>query len=252
MPEAGRLESESTRWEKMAELNLKQKAAARALSYVRSGMTLGLGSGSTTAHFINVLGQQIGSGNLRDIHAVPTSEESARLARQAHIPLTSLDERPVLDLAVDGADEVDPDLNLIKGLGRALLREKIVEIHAARLVIIVGENKLVSRLGTKGPLPVEIVPYGSGAHVRWLESLGCQVKLMRGKDDLPVVTDNGNYLACCYFVAGIEDPFALARVLADRPGIVEHGLFLNMVHQVIVSGSQGIKILEPRESSTGP
>jgi len=249
MPEPGWLASASTRGENMARDILKRKAAECALSYVQDGMTLGLGSGSTSAQFIEMLGQRIRSGNLRDIYAVPTSVKCARLARRAHIPLTSLDEHHVLDLAVDGADEVDPDLNLIKGLGRALLREKIVEIHAAKLVIVVDETKLVSRLGTKGPLPVEIVPFEYGAHVRWLESLGCQVKLMLDRDDQPAVTDNGNYLACCYFAGGLEDPFALARVLADRPGIVEHGLFLNMAHQVIVSGAQGIKILESRASS---
>lgn len=227
----------------MAEKNLKLKAAECALSYVQSGMALGLGSGSTAAYFIELLGQHICSGSLQDIYAVPTSEETAGKARLAHIPLTSLDEHPFLDLAVDGADEVDPDLNLVKGLGKSLLREKIVEIHAKKLLIIVDEAKLVPRLGTKGPLPVEIIPFEYGAHLRWLESLGCKANLMLGKDDSPLVTDNGNYLACCWFSKGIREPNSLARALADRPGIVEHGLFLNMAHQVIVSGTQGIRIL---------
>lgn len=228
----------------MVEEYLKQMAAERALTHVRSGMILGLGSGSTAAYFINMLGERIRSGSLQDIQAVPTSEKSAQQARQLNIPLTSLAKQPVIDLAVDGADEVDPDLNLIKGLGKALLREKIVEIHAAKLVIIVDETKLVSQLGTKAPLPVEITPFEHAAHMRWLESLGCKVSIMLDKDEQPVMTDNGNYLVCCRFVGGILDPVGLSRILADRPGIVEHGLFLNMADQVIVSGTQGITIMD--------
>ncbi len=227
----------------MAEEYLKQRSAEKALSYVRSGMTLGLGSGSTAAQFIKLLGERIKLGGLRDIQAVPTSEKSAEQARQMNIPLTSLNQHPVLDLAVDGADEVDPELNLIKGLGKALLREKIVEIHAAKLVIVVDETKLVSQLGTRTPLPIEIIPFEYKAHLRWLESLGCEASLLLGSDELPAITDNGNYLVYCNFAGGIQDPFALARILADRPGIVEHGMFLDMADLVIVSSSQGIRLL---------
>ncbi len=224
-------------------MNLKQQAAREALAYVHSGMALGLGTGSTTTYFVEMLGRRLQSGELRDIVAVPTSERTAALARSLGIPLTTLAEHSRLDLAVDGADEVDPNLNLIKGLGRAALREKIVEIHADRFVVIVDESKLVPRLG-RGPLPVEIVPFEAPAHVRWLNGLGCRAELWLEPDGGPVVTDNGNYLVRCWFPQGIADPYALARALADRPGIVEHGLFLDMADTVIVAGQGGIRRLE--------
>jgi ribose 5-phosphate isomerase A len=224
-------------------VNLKQQAAKEALNFVKSGMALGLGSGSTTAYFVDLLGQQLASGALENVVGVPTSEKTAEQARALGILLTTLAQHPQLDLAVDGADEVDPDLNLIKGLGRAALREKIVEIHAVRFLIIVDESKLVSRLGSRGPLPVEIVAFQVEAHMRWLNTLGCSAELCREKDGSPVVTDNGNYLAGCWFSDGIDDPYALARVLADRPGVVEHGLFLDMATAVIVAAPAGTRIL---------
>jgi ribose 5-phosphate isomerase A len=224
-------------------MNLKQQAAERALAYVRSGMVLGLGTGSTTGYFLDMLGEQLRNGELHDVVGVPTSEGTAARARALGIPLVTLGDQPRLDLAVDGADEVDLDLNLIKGLGRALLREKIVEIHADQFLVVVDESKLVRRLG-RGPLPVEIVRFAAKAHVRWLNTLGCRAELWLEADGSPVVTDNGNYLVRCWFPDGIADPHALARALVDRPGIVEHGLFLNMATSVIVAGSQGIRILE--------
>ena len=223
-------------------MNLKQEAARQALDYVRSGMVLGLGTGSTTRYFVEMLGQRLRNGTLQDIAGVPTSERTADLARTLGIPLTTLADQPRLDLAVDGADEVDPNLNLIKGLGRAALREKIVEVHADRFVVIVDESKLVPRLG-RGPLPVEIVPFAAQAHVRWLNSLGCRAELWLEPDSRPIVTDNGNYLVRCWFPQGIADPYALARILADRPGIVEHGLFLDMADAVVVAGEGGVRTL---------
>ena len=225
-------------------MHLKQQAASQALTYVRNGMLLGLGTGSTTAYFIDMLGERLKAGTLRDIVGVPTSQETAARARAAGVPLTTLTEHPRLDLAVDGADEVDPDLNLIKGLGRALLREKIIEIHTERFLVIVDESKLVPRLGTRSPLPVEIVPFEADVHVRWLNTLGCRAELWREQDSSPVVTDNGNFLARCWFTGGIAEPYALARVLADRPGIVEHGLFLDMASVVIVAAPEGTRVLE--------
>lgn len=230
-------------------MDLKWQAACRALTCVRSGMVLGLGSGTTAGYFLELLGERLQAGQVRDILAVPTSEQTARRARALGIPLTTLDELgpasgvPLLDLAVDGADEVDPDLNLIKGRGKALLREKIVEVHAARFVVMVDESKLVPRLG-RGPVPVEVVPFGVEATVRWLATLGCHAELWREADGSPVVTDNGHYLAHCWFPAGIADPHALARALADRPGVVEHGLFLDMASTVLVAGVQGVRLLE--------
>jgi ribose 5-phosphate isomerase A len=235
-------------------MNLKQQAAARALDYVRSGMTLGLGTGATTAHLVDMLGERLHTGELQDIRAVPTSERTAAHARAQAIPLTSLAElgrqrgAALLDLAVDSADQVDPDLNLIKGLGRALLREKIVTVHADRFLVIVDESKMTPRLGNSCPLPIEIVPFEAEAHVRWLGTLGCRAELWLEKDNAPVVTDNGNYMARCWFPNGITDPSALACTLAGRPGIVEHGLFLGMADAVIVAGSGGVRILQVSEA----
>jgi ribose 5-phosphate isomerase A len=225
-------------------VNLKQQAASQALTYVHSGMVLGLGSGSTTVYFVEMLGEQLKAGSLQNILGVPTSEDTASRAQDLGIPLTNLTAHPRLDLVVDGADEVDPDLNLIKGLGRALLREKIVECHAERFLVIVDESKLVTRLGRGGPLPVEIVQFEAAAHVRWLNTLGCRAELWLEQDGSPVVTENGNYLARCWFADGIEDPHALSRALVDRPGIVEHGLFLGMASAVIVAALEGVRILE--------
>ena len=162
--------------------------------------------------------------------------------------LTSLSKYPSLDLAVDGADEVDPHLNLIKGLGKALLREKVVESHANQFIVIVDESKVVQKLGQKQPLPVEIIQFEADAHVRWLNTLGCKATLWLEDDGKPVITDNGNFLARCWFNhnsgQGINNPYQLARTLAERAGIVEHGLFLDMAERVIVAGINGLQILE--------
>lgn len=221
-------------------------AAERALEYVRSNMALGLGSGSTTTFFIQMLAAKIHSGDLERIRAVPTSKTTADLARTLGIPLTNLGADPVLDLAVDGADEVDPELNLIKGLGRALLREKIIVMHAKEFLIIVDESKLVKKLGSKVALPVEVLPFEADAHVRWLGSLGCKAELWLGEDRQPIQTDNANYLARCWFEGGIHDPYVLSRRLSDRPGIIEHGLFLDLATRVIIAGREGVRILEKK------
>jgi len=193
---------------------------------------------------MQLLGEKLAAGGLHDLRGVPTSQGSAEQAQRLGIPLVSLDEYPELDLAVDGADEVDPNFNLIKGLGRALMREKVVEIHARRLVIVVDDSKLVPRLGTRGPLPVEILPFEAPVHVRWLHTLGCRAELWLEPDGLPARTDNGNYLARLWFPKGIRHPKALARKLAARPGILEHGLFLNMADTVIVAAESGVQVLE--------
>jgi ribose 5-phosphate isomerase A len=230
-------------------MNLKLNAAREALSFVQDGMVLGLGTGSTTRYFIELLGEKLRAGELRQITGVPTSENTARLAKSLCIPLVSFsglspeNAIPKLDLAVDGADEIDPNLNLIKGLGRALLREKMIESHAQLFIVIADESKLVPCLG-QGPLPIELVQYEHGAQVRWLTSLGCRAELWYEQDGKPVVTDNGNFLVRCWFPDGIPDAYQLARVLADRPGIVEHGLFLDLADLAIVGGQDGIQFKE--------
>lgn len=220
-------------------MNLKEQAAEKALSYVQSGMVLGLGTGSTTKYFTEMLGAKLRAGELKDIVIVPTSESTAALAAQCGIPVGSLDEHSELDLAVDGADEVDPQLNLIKGLGRALLREKIVEIHAKKFIVVVDESKIVEKLGTHCALPIEIVQFGALAHVRWLASLGCDAQLWLEENGKPAITDNGNYLVKCTFKNGIDDAYALAQKLDSRAGIVGHGLFLDMAQVVIVGTENG-------------
>lgn len=230
-------------------MNLKQQAASHAITYVKSGMVLGLGTGSTTKYFIEKLGEKLNSGELHDIAGVPTSKGVTQLARMQGIPLVSLagvspgNAIPTLDLAVDGADEIDPNLNLIKGLGRALLREKIIESHANIFLVIADESKLVTRLG-QGPLPIEIVPYEAEVHIRWLNSLGCRAEVWLEEGGEPIITDNGNYLVRCWYTDGISDPYKLARDLADRPGVVEHGLFLDMADLAIVAGLEGVQLKE--------
>lgn len=228
-------------------MNLKEKAAKKALTFVKSGMTLGLGTGSTTAYFVDMLGEKVSSGELEDIRGVPTSKETEERARRWGIPITTLSEHPVLDLAVDGADEVDPALNLIKGLGRALLREKIVEVHAKQFIVIVDESKMVARLGTRDALPIEILPFEAEAHIHWLNTLGCRAKLWLEDNGSPVVTDNGNYLVKCWFEEGIPDAYSLAQALSTRPGIVEHGLFLDMATEIIIAKEDGVELMKRNE-----
>lgn len=224
-------------------MNLKQQAARKALEFVQSGMTLGLGSGSTTAYFVEMLGESIQQGRLTHIKGVPTSLATAERALALGIHLVQLSEHPNLDLAVDGADEVDPNFNLIKGLGRALLREKIVEMHAQHFVVIVDESKLVPVLGRRFPLPLELVQFEHGVQIAWLNTLGCRAELWLEDNGSPAITDNGNYLARCWFDNDIPDAYALAENLAQRPGIVEHGLFLDMADTVIVAGEDQVRVL---------
>jgi ribose 5-phosphate isomerase A len=222
---------------------LKQAAAEKAVEQIQDGMILGLGTGSTIRFVVDKLGQLWQAGILKNIIGVPTSKATASQARHYGIPLATLDEQPGLHLAIDGADEVDPKLNLIKGLGGALLREKMVAMAARRFVVVVDESKLVDKLGTRAPLPVEVVQFAWKTQIRWLEQLGCSPTL-RGGEAHPFVTDNGNYIIDCTFHQGIDDPAALSAVLRARIGLVEHGLFLKMAHQAIVARADGVQLLE--------
>jgi ribose 5-phosphate isomerase A len=220
---------------------LKRVAAARALERVRDGMALGLGTGSTVAHFLSLLGEEVRAGRLYGIRGVPTSERTASAAKLHEIPLATLEEEPVLDLTVDGADEVDPGLNLVKGLGGALLREKIVARASRRFIVIVDESKVVPRLGTRAPLPVEVVPFGWTTHLPWFRALGARAERRDVSRKEPYRTDNGNFILDVHFPGGILDPFKLEIGLQARAGIVESGLFLDMAEEVIVAGGGDVR-----------
>jgi ribose 5-phosphate isomerase A len=220
---------------------LKKEAAEKAVEEIKDGMVLALGTGSTAKYAIIKIGELWQAGALANIVGIPTSQGTAALARDYDIPLVTLDEYERIDLAIDGADEVDPNLELIKGLGGALLREKMIEMAVDRLIVVVDETKIVQKLGTHSPLPVEVTQFAWRAHARWLERLGCTPAL-RGGDEAPYVTDNGNYIIDCTFPNGIDNPAELGATLRSRPGILEHGLFLGMADEVIVATPGGLQI----------
>ena len=222
---------------------LKRRAAEHALTYVESGMALGLGTGSTVAHFVELLGEALRTGALRDIVGVPTSARTELAARAAGIELIRLGQRAALDLAVDGADEVSPSLDLIKGMGGALLREKMVVQASERFVVIADAGKRVERLGTLSPLPVEVVEWGMDAQLRFLRSLGAEAFVRSGSGGEPARSDNGNVFLDCRFAGGIEDPAGLERALGQRAGIVETGLFLGLASEAVIAGEDGVEIL---------
>jgi len=223
---------------------LKQKAAVIAVDLVEPGMVVGLGTGSTTQFALERLGERIRTGGLRDIVGIPSSLRTEKAARELGIPLTDFETHPLIDVTIDGADEVDPELNLIKGGGGALLREKVLAQATRRNIIIVDESKLTSRLGTKWALPVEVVPFARAAEERFMVSLGAAVTL-RSKDGRPVTTDQGNLLLDAAF-GPMGNPTAIAEELNRRAGIVEHGLFIGLAHDVIVAGKKGIRHLKRR------
>lgn len=216
----------------------KEVAGRKAAEYVNDGMVVGLGTGSTAVHLIRALGERVAGG--LQIQAIPTSEASARLAAELGIELISLEDNPVVDLTIDGADEVDPTLQLIKGLGGALLREKIVWAASAHRITIVDPSKLVSHLGARAPLPVEVVPFGWPVVQRFMveEKIIADLRL-RPDGDEPFVTDNGNYILDCRFPQGIADPDRTEAWLNRLPGVVENGLFVNLADMVIVGHDDG-------------
>lgn len=224
-------------------MNPKQAAAERGAELVKSGMVLGLGSGTTSALMVRSIGRKLREGTLRDVVGVPSSSGIAAVARESGVSLTTLDDHPRLDLNLDGADEVDPTLGLVKGLGGALLWEKIVATASQQVVILVDDTKLVTRLGTKAPLPVEVVPFGWKTHLAFVESLGGKPTLRTEPDGRPFVTDEGNYILHCRFEGGIADAAALEARLLARAGIVGTGLFLDVAHQVIVGKADGVEVL---------
>lgn len=217
---------------------LKALAARRAVEYVREGMVVGLGTGSTAEFAIRALGDRV-SGGLTII-CVATSESSDRLGRGLGLQVEPVEDHPSIDLTIDGADEVDGNLDLIKGLGGALLREKIVAAATAEEIIIVDPSKLVDRLGTRGPLPVEVVPFGWPLTQRRLQAMGATACLRRlPASDTPFGTDNGNYILDCTFPGGLDNAGECERRIDEVPGVVESGLFIGLTRRVVVGQPDG-------------
>jgi ribose 5-phosphate isomerase A len=221
----------------------KQRAGEAAAAEVVSGMAVGLGTGSTARFVTLAVGRRIREGEISDVVAVPTSYDTARLARENRIPVVTLAERPELDLAIDGADEVSPELDLIKGLGAALLREKIVALASSRFVVVADVGKRVSRLGTKAPVPVAVVQFGWTSTVEALRALGAEPTLRTAASGCPVVSDDGLYLVDCRFPSGLDEPRALDRAIRDIPGAVETGLFLGIADGAYLGDDDGVLVL---------
>ena len=233
---------------------LKQMTGYKSVDdHVESGMVVGLGTGSTAYFAVERLGQKLKSGELKDIIAIPTSERTREQAESLGIPLCTLNEKSVLDVAIDGADEVDPNLALVKGGGGALLREKMVEVMAKKFVVIVDDSKLCKGLGPGFPLPVEITPFCHMHTLRTIAALpsvaGCEAVLRMGSSstnkpdgDEIAVTDNGNYIVDLHFKEPIKDVNKAAEELKHTVGVVDHGLFVDMSYQVIIAGKDGIRV----------
>jgi ribose 5-phosphate isomerase A len=222
---------------------LKRRAAEAALLQVKTGMVLGLGTGSTVAHLLDLLAAGLSARTLTDIVGVPTSSQTERRAQAIGIRLIGLADTERIDLTIDGADEISPTLDLIKGGGGALLREKMVAQASDRVVIIADAAKRVDRLGSTYALPIEVVRWGWEAHVPFLRDWGAQASLRVLPDSTPVSTDNGLYVLDCRFPDGIEDPAALEDALARRAGVVETGLFLGLAHEALVASERGVETM---------
>ena len=224
----------------MANDQEKEAAARASLRFIQDGQVVGLGTGSTAAHFIKLLGEQVKNG--LQIRGIPTSDRSRELAQSLGIPLTTLDEYQEIAVTVDGADEVDPQLRLIKGGGGALLREKIVAYATKQLVIVADGSKQVPMLG-KFPLPVEVIKFAQALVAKRIAALGAEVKLRAGAEGKPYLTDENNHILDCRF-GEIRDADSLARQLSEMPGVVEHGLFIGMASVVLLA--RGAEIVELR------
>lgn len=223
--------------------NLKEQAAVRAVEFVKPGMVVGLGHGTTTIFAVRRIAELLQAGALKNILGVPCSIQVEKEAQHVGIPLTTLEEHPVIDLTIDGADEVDPNLDLIKGGGGALLREKIVAQASRREIIVVDESKLSPALGTRWAVPVEVVPFGWRTQALYLESLGADVNLRQDENKKTFTTDQGNLILDCQF-GPLSQPAELAAKLNSRTGIVEHGLFLGLATDLIVAGAEVVRHIE--------
>ncbi len=225
---------------------LKKLAGEKAAEQVKNDMIVGLGTGSTVEYTLRKLGERIKNENLK-IKGIPTSIHTKRIAKEENIPLTTLEENPEIDITIDGADEVDSYLNLIKGGGGALTREKIIAYHSKKEVIVVDDSKVVKALGIDFDLPIEVVKFAWPSTKKALEKFGCDIKFREIMENEPFITDNGNYILDCEFER-IEDPEELEKDINNIPGVVENGLFVNLVDEVIVGGKQGIVTLDKEET----
>jgi ribose 5-phosphate isomerase A len=234
------LKGENVGWREGA----KKRAALEAVKHVREGFLVGLGSGTTIAYAIQEIGKKIRQG--LQVLGVPTSHQALMLAVSYGIPITTLDEHPKLDLAIDGADQVDGELNLIKGMGGALMREKVVASAAKQFVIVADETKLVEKLGTNQPIPVEVLPFALSTVVARVEDLGGKPVLREGKRKIgPVVTDNGNFILDVMFGA-VDDLTKLDVAVKSIPGVLETGLFLGMADVVYLGKQDGVIRLDKK------
>jgi ribose 5-phosphate isomerase A len=220
--------------------DVKKKAAERATEFVARGQVVGLGTGSTSEFAIKALAKLVREGLL--ITGVPTSEAAANLARSLGIPLTDLNDVPGVDILIDGADEIDPAFNMIKGGGGALTREKLVALSSRRKIYVVDESKLVDRLGQSWAVPVEVLPFAWSVSARYLSELGCQ-PVLRGRPESPFLTDNGNYIVDCRF-SSISDATQLERAIKQLPGVVESGLFTGIADVLVIGFTDRLEVRE--------
>lgn len=227
----------------MANLDaFKKQAAEYAVDLIQPGMVIGLGTGRTATHALNAIAAKLKEGKLHNIVGVPTSNQIAANARALNIPLTTLEEHPSVDITIDGADEINPQLDVIKGGGGALLREKIVAQASKREIIVADDSKFVPALGTAWAVPVEVIPFGWTAAAQFITTIGGSPTLRQGGDGAPFRTDEGNYILDSQFGV-IGDPPALAARLVSHPAIVEHGLFIGLVSDVVIVGEEGLRHL---------
>jgi ribose 5-phosphate isomerase A len=220
-------------------LNLKKIAGEKAVEHIEAGMVVGLGTGSTAYYAIKKIGDEVKEG--LEVTCIATSKATEVIAKECGIPLSSLAEHPDIDVTIDGADEVDPNLNLIKGMGGALVREKIIASASKKVVIVTDPSKIVDVLGTRSPLPVEVIPFGVNFCQKQLQKLGCNAEIRKKNNEL-FVSDNGNYIVDCFFKK-ILAPKKLQREINCIPGVVDNGLFLNIADEVIIGTKNGIKKL---------
>jgi ribose 5-phosphate isomerase A len=221
----------------------KQQAAEAAVDSIESGMIVGLGHGSTTIFALRKIAQLLQNGTLSNIQGIPCSQQTAQQAIELGIPLTTLEVHQIVDITIDGADEIDTQMNMIKGGGGALLREKIVAQASRKCIYIADETKYSERLGEKWAVPIEVLHFGWKSTQRFIESIGATVTVRQTPEGTNFMTDQNNLILDCNFGV-IQSPATIATSLKSRAGIIEHGLFVNIAHEIIIAGSNGLQILK--------